>query len=390
MKIACISTSRVPSDTANSIQVMKACQALAKLGHQVHLLLPANRKFVANRKLVKRIVEWEELTDHYGLAAPFEITWLPAHPRLRHNDFAWEAVARARKTGADLIYTWTGQSAVFGLLAGFPVAYEVHDLPTGRLGPLWFRAFLRLPGKKRLLPITHALLGKLEGTYGAAAAGQTVVVPNGVDLEQYEGLPEAGTRTLHDLRSELGLPGKFTVLCAGHLYTGRGVELFLGLAQRFPQVSFVWVGGRPEEAEVCHAQAVASGIDNVIFTGFIAQRRLPCYQSAADVLLMPYARQIAGSGGGNSVEICSPMKMFDYLAAGRAILSSDLPVIREVLNEMNAVFAPPEDLDGWSAARGRLLEDEGLRRRLGEQGRTDAERYSWRARAERALEGFVG
>ena len=152
MKIACISTSRVPSDTANSIQVMKACQALARLGHQVHLWLPADRRSV------KKSAKWEHLTDHYGLAAPFEITWLPAHPRLKHNDFAWEAVARARQTGAELIYTWTGQSAVFGLLSGFPVAYEVHDLPTGRLGPLWVGAFLRMPGKKRLLPITRALL----------------------------------------------------------------------------------------------------------------------------------------------------------------------------------------------------------------------------------------
>ncbi len=377
MKIVCISTSHVPSDTANSIQAMKACQALARLGHLVHLLLPG-----------KKSAKWEELADHYGLATPFEITWLQAHPRLKRNDFAWAAVTRARRIGAELIYTWTGQSAVFGLLSGMPVVYEVHDLPTGKLGPLWLRAFLRLPGKKRLLPITHALLGKLERTYGPIPAWQVVLSPNGVDLEQYEGLPEAGS--LAEARRELGLPEQVTVLCAGHLYTGRGVELFLGLAQRFPQTSFVWVGGRAEDAEVCHAQAVAAGIDNVTFTGFIAQRRLPCYQAAADVLLMPYAWKIAGSGGGNSAEICSPMKMFDYLAAGRAILSSDLPVIHEVLNEGNAVFAPPEDLASWSAALERLLEDEDLRRRLGEQGRKDAEQYTWRRRAERALEGFVG
>jgi glycosyltransferase involved in cell wall biosynthesis len=106
------------------------------------------------------------------------------------------------------------------------------------------------------------------------------------------------------------------------------------------------------------------------------------------VLLMPYARTIAGSSGGNSAEICSPMKMFDYLAAGRAILSSDLPVIHEVLNEQNAAFAPPEDLDGWSVALKRLLEDAPLRLKLGAQARRDAQAYTWQARARRALEGF--
>src|SRR6266545_4071561 len=207
MNITCISTSRIPSDTANSIQVMKACQALSRSGYQVHLLVPGEKS-----------TAWENLTDHYGLQTPFEITWLPAHPRLKHNDFAWLAVFRARRLGAELIYTWTGQSAVFGLLSGLPVVFEIHDLPAGRLGPLWFRIFLRLPGKKRLLPITHALRGRLERFYGPIPPEQTVIAPNGVDLEQYEPLPDAPAA-----RSELGLPPRLTVLCAGHLYAGRGV-----------------------------------------------------------------------------------------------------------------------------------------------------------------------
>ncbi len=372
MKIACISTSNIPSDTANSIQVMKACQGVVRAGHRVHLLVPG-----------KRSADWDMLSELYGLSEPFEISWLPAHPRFKRNDFAWAAVRRAREVGAELLYTWTGQAAVFGLLAGLPVAFEIHDLPTGKLGPLWFRAFLKLRGKKRLLPITRALLGKLEKAFGPIPAAQVVIAPNGVDLEQYAQLPDAAAA-----RRALGFQEQATVLCAGHLYAGRGADLFLGLAQRFPGTAFVWVGGRAEDVEAYRARAAADGLANVTFPGFMPQRRLPCYQAAADVLLMPYARSIAGSSGGNSAEICSPMKMFDYLAAGRAILSSDLPVIHEVLNEQNAVFAPPEDLPGWSAALGRLLEDENLRRKLGEQARRDAEEYTWQARALRALDGW--
>jgi glycosyltransferase involved in cell wall biosynthesis len=372
MKIACVSTSTIPSDTANSIQVMKACQGLVRAGHSVHLLVPG-----------KRSADWETLSERYGLAEAFEISWLPAHPRLKRNDFAWAAVHRARKLGADLLYTWTGQAAVFGLITGLPVAFELHDLPAGKLGPLWFRAFLRLRGKKRLLPITRALLNKLEKRFGPIPTAQVEVAPNGVDLEQYADLPDAA-----GARQALGFSENDTVLCAGHLYAGRGVDLFLGLARRFPQAGFIWVGGRAEDVETYRARAAAEGLANVTFTGFIPQRRLPHFQAAADVLLMPYERSIAGSSGGNSAEICSPMKMFDYLAAGRAILSSDLPVIHEVLTEMNAVFAPPEDLTAWSAALGRLLENRALRRRLGEQARQDAEAYTWRARALRALAGW--
>jgi glycosyltransferase involved in cell wall biosynthesis len=372
MKIACISTSRVPSDTANSIQVMKSCQALARLGHKVHLLVPGAQP-----------AGWEALAERYGLSTPFEITWLLSRPRWRHNDFAWLAVRRARAMGADLVYTWTGQSAVFALVYRLPVIFEVHDLPTGTFGPAWFRAFLRLPGRKRLGVITSALAGALEQRFGNPGNTGIVIAPNGVDLDQYEGLPAAP-----QARHELGLPEMLTVSCSGHLYAGRGADVFLGLAGQFRRASFVWVGGRPQDVEEYRARAASAGLENVIFSGFVSQRRLPCYQAAADVLLMPYARSIAGSGGGNSADICSPMKMFDYLAAGRAIISSDLLVIREVLNENNALFARPEDPAAWEDALGRLLDSEALRNRLSSQARRDALQYTWKARAERLLAGF--
>jgi glycosyltransferase involved in cell wall biosynthesis len=372
MKIVCISTSRVPSDTANSIQVMKACQALALSGHTVELLVPGNKP-----------EDWDELAVHYGLSTVFPISWLPSNPRWKRNDFAWNSVRHVSRLGADLIYTWTGQSAVFGLLHRIPVIFEVHDLPTGMLGPLWFRAFLRCPGRKRLAFITRALGDLLQRSYGRIDPTQVVIAPNGVDLDQYDSMPDAPRA-----RDELGLPQALTVSCSGHLYAGRGVDLFIGLAERFPQASFIWVGGRTEDVASCRARVQSAGLKNIIFTGFIPQQRLPLYQAAADILLMPYARSIAGSGGGNSADICSPMKMFDYLAAGRAIVTSDLPVIHEILNESNAVFAPPEDLQGWAAALACLISDRNLRARLSVQARQDAPLYTWRARAERVLNGF--
>jgi glycosyltransferase involved in cell wall biosynthesis len=379
VKIACITTSRIPSETANSIQVMKACQGLARLEHTLRIYTP---DFTPGQARPAQ----EQLAEQYGLQMPLDIAWLESHPRLKRNDFAWSAVAQARRWGADLLYTWTGQAAVFGLLPGaqkqLRVAFEVHDLPSGRVGPWWYRLFFGLPGRKRLLPITSALHERLAARF---TLGHTpvVVVPNGVDLEQYANLPAAPAA-----RRELGLVEAVTVLCAGHLYAGRGVELFTGLAERFPQAQFVWVGGRPQDVAQVRAQAEQRGARNLTFTGFVSNRRLPCYQAAADVLLMPYGRVIAGSSGGNSAEICSPMKMFDYLAAGRAILSSDLPVIHEVLDENTARFAPPDDLPGWAAVLAELLGDAALRQRLGAHARAAAEVYSWKARAERAIAGL--
>ncbi len=368
MRIVCISAAQIPSDTANSIQVMKVCQAFTQLGHKVTLLVPGVKP------------EAVDLLAHYGLHTLFDIEWLPARNR---RLFPWMAVWRARTLGADLLYAWPIQSAALAPMVGIPSMLEMHDFPAGWFGPLWFRLFVTLPGKKRLLPITDALRRALEKKYGSMPGGQVVISPDGVDLENYASLPDP-----EPARRELGLPAAPSVLCTGHLYAGRGVDLFLALAAKYPQVSFVWVGGRPADVEYWKAQAAQQFPDNVTFTGFLTNNRIPLYQAAADVLLMPYGRTVTTSSGGNTAEVCSPMKMFEYMAVGRAILTSDLPVLREVLDETTAVFCPSDDVEAWESALGGLLNEETRRQALGQRARNVAQRYAWVERARLVLAGF--
>jgi len=211
---------------------------------------------------------------------------------------------------------------------------------------------------------------------------QTMIAPDGVDIERYCDLLDN-----HSIRQQLDLPEAPTVLCTGHLYAGRGADLFLRLAAKFPQAHFVWVGGRPADVETWKGRA--SSLTNVTFTGFVPNECIPLYQSAADVLLMPYGRSVTTSSGGNTAEICSPMKMFEYMAAGRAILTSDLPVLREVLDETMAVFSPLEQAEAWESALSGLLGDPHRRQMLGQCARSAVEQYSWVKRAQRVLEGFL-
>jgi glycosyltransferase involved in cell wall biosynthesis len=283
----------------------------------------------------------------------------------------------------DLIYTWFPQSAVFGLLAHKPVIFEIHEPPSGRIGPLWYRLFAKIPGRKRLVSITQALVQVLNAGYETGIRKDEIVLgPNGVDLERFSSLPNPETA-----RRQIGLIQSPTVLCTGHLYAGRGADMFLALAKSAPDVQFVWVGGRSQD--VAEWRERAKGLANVTFTGFVPNRDIPLYQAAGDILLMPYGRTIAGSSGGNSAEICSPMKMFEYMAAGRAILTSDLPVIREVLDESVAVLCPPEDIPAWQSALRSLLDDTSQQRALGEAACRRAKNYTWQARAQRTLEGFI-
>jgi glycosyltransferase involved in cell wall biosynthesis len=324
------------------------------------------------------------LAEHYGLKRRFPIRWIPSGRPFRRYDFSLVAVASAWRWRADLYYVWPLQAAALASSLGLPTALEVHDRPQGRLGPTLFRIFLKGKGARRTLPITEALRSWLASTYQAALEAPFArVAPMGVDLERYRDLPAPSAA-----RRELDLPEAFTASYTGHLYPGRGVGLLMELARRNRGLVFVWAGGEPEAVDSWRRKLAAAGVDNVRMLGFVPNDRLPLVHAASDVLLMPYERHIAGSSGGDTAGFASPMKVFEYLAAGRAILSSDLPVLREVLNESNAVLLPPGDLDAWTSALRDLAADPRRRRSLARQARRDAARYSWDERAGMILEGL--
>ena len=390
MKIVFIASSRVPSTTANSIQVMKVCQAFAQLGHAVRLLVPEQGQLQLPNKT--------DLAAFYGLQADFSVEWLLANRNLPHRlqgyYFSWRAVKRAQALDADIVYTWPPQAALFALLRQMPVMFELHEPPSGFIGPLIFRLILALPGygftgNIRFLPITQVLADMLAQRYprfGKKRLGiSQVIAPDGVDLERYLVMPDAAIA-----RRQLGLPEGLTAGYTGHLYQGRGMGLLVELARRFPEVQFLWVGGKPEDVSAWRERLAEQGVPNITLTGFIENRDLPLYQAAADILLMPYERKVTGSSGGNTADFASPMKMFEYMACERAIISSALPAIGEVLNEKNAVLCPPEDVEAWVKAFKDLLDNPEKRQQLARQARLDVEAYTWQKRARRSLEGFYG
>jgi glycosyltransferase involved in cell wall biosynthesis len=380
MKIACIASSRIPSETANSIQAMKVCQALAQTGHEVTLIAPGYGPEGETQE-----ARWQVLAEHYGLHTRFDFVHIPPFEgRFARRIFPWRAVLRAKRMGAEVIYTWLYQSAAAGLMLRKLTILEMHDLPPGRFGPVWYRLFLRLSGQKRQLAITSALQYALAEQFSPQLAPEeSLIAPNGVDLAQYAGLPAPAAA-----RAELGLPEMPTVACTGHLYAGRGAELFLRLAPQMPEVHFLWVGGRPNDVARWRENTKTLGIDNVTFTGFIPNSILPRYQAAADILMMPYGLSMGASSGENPVEFFNPMKMFDYMASKRPMITTDLPVIHEILGEGSAVFLPAGDPEAWQAAIRELLADPKKMAELGEAARRQVEAYTWVARAEKSMAGL--
>ena len=374
MKIAVVTNSRIPSLTANSIQAMKVCQSLVQIGHHVRIFAPRETE-PASR---------EELAKHYGLRIVPSLEWLPSVRQFKRLDFIFHAQRAAEDFEADQIYTWLPQSAVVALWKRYPTIVEMHSDVGGRMGAWWLRRFWRMRGRKRMTVTTRALRKALERSAGFGFEEEAVVVaPNGVEIEKYENFPDASSA-----RRRLMLKNRLTIGFTGHIYPGRGADLLFELARHMPGVNFLWVGGTPELVSFWQKKLKTVGVKNVMMTGFVEHERIPLYQAAADVLLMPYGRSIEASSGQDIAEVINPMKMFEYMASGRAIVSADLPVIREVLHDRNAVFCEPGNVSAWKSAIESLLLDEKRRIALGAQARRDVERYTWEARARRIMNGL--
>ncbi len=381
MKIALITNSRIPSLTANSIQAMKVAQALMQLGHDIKMFAPKEAP-IANH---------QSLLTHYGLRLAPELELLPSISRLKRFDFIVHAQRAAKRFGADLIYTWLPQSAALGAWMGYPVVLEMHADNSGKLGVWWMRQFWNQKTPKVMTVTTSALRKALERSTQFEFPNEALLLaPNGVELEKYAGLPSPA-----EARRQLNLKEGLTVGFTGHIYPGRGADLLFELARQMPAVNFLWVGGTPELVDFWRGKLSEAGMTNVTMTGFVKHESIPLYQAAADVLLMPYSRSIEASSGQDIAEVINPMKMFEYMASGRGIVSADLDSIREILNEGNAVLVEPMEegnrewgIGNWKAAIESLLADEPRRSALGAQARKDVAQLTWVKREERVMELF--
>jgi glycosyltransferase involved in cell wall biosynthesis len=370
MMIAVVAAGPIPAQTANSIQVMKMAQALAALGHSVCVFAPGREPGI----------DWDQLARHYGLAQRFEIRWLPASRWLRRYDYALHVVNAARDWGANLLYTRLPQAATLAAKRGLATIFELHDMPSGTMGPWLLREFLAAKNARRLVVNTQNLQTHIEAAFPDASK-LIVLAPNGVDLQRYANLPAAP-----EARKQLGLPDGFTIGYTGHLYAGRGISLLLELARKLPAINFLFVGGRPEDVNARQQQA--AGLPNVRFVGFVPNSQLPLYQAACDVLTLPYSPRVAGSSGVDIAAYTNPLKMFEYLAAGRPIVANELPILREILNDQNAIL-----LDGninvWASMLSDLQRSESRRAALASAAKQTSAEHTWENRAARILEGLV-
>jgi glycosyltransferase involved in cell wall biosynthesis len=347
------------------------CQAMAKAG--------AGVKLVADVRQRPR-----QIFEFYNVRYPFEIIGI----RLLPVRIVGRVVFLARsfflilKNRHSLFYTRDVFTAWFVRALNVDFIMEVHELPAGRFQNLLMRRILSASRLRTAVFISEELRKSLLRRMGDRLARQTAVVAHdGADLDEFQ-----SPLSRDESRRKLHLPeGAFMAGYAGSLFEGRGLEVILEVSRVLKDVVFVIVGGERGQADRLKRKVKETGLANVLVIGFVPHRMVPVYLAAFDELLMPYQEAVRTHQKKHDIASCmSPLKMFEYMAAGRPIVASRLKVIGEILEDRrNAILVPSDSVTEWAGAIRTLRDNESLSRTIGEQARDDVRKYSWDKRVKK-------
>ena len=380
MRILYFADIRFPLERANGIQTMETCYALAQRGHRVHLVVKPDTRtprrdpfeFYGLARIPSLLIEQANAPAGAGIVA-----------RIGYVSFVLGRAFGAAR--ADIIMTRDlGVAAALLRLprsSRAPLVYESHGyapdvaaaLPDliATAKPASASKLTRLARREErvwttadgYVTITHALAVHLETLFGTRP--RVAVVPDGM-------------RTPEPLTPP---PASPVAAYAGHLYAWKGVDVFLRALALAPGVRGLIVGGHEQEPDLARVRALAEELglsQRVTFTGLVEPSRVAGLLREATILVLP------NPASAISTNYTSPLKLFEYMAAGRPIVASDLPSIREVLADgQSALLVTPGDPAAVARAIERLAADRPLGDRLARAAHARAGEYTWARRAER-------
>ncbi len=384
MRIAYLADIRFPIERANGIQTFETCHALASRGHRVTLVVRPDTARPARDPFA-----------FYGQPAlpSFEVARAPVPtPRLQRAAYLAFALQLTVRTRPDVVFT-----------RDLGAAAALVRIPRGARPPLVYESHGFAPAVSRALPQllagapapSQAKLARLERrerrVWLGAEGYVTITAALGAELvdrygprDRLAAVPD-GVRLPGERRYAPKAPGRPPIVAyAGHLYPWKGVDVLVDALARLDGVHGRIIGGHPAERDasrIAHRIAACALGHRVTMIGMVAHADVAAHLAGADVLALP------NTATAISERYTSPLKLFEYMAAGRPIVVSDLPAIREVVRHRESAWlVPPGDPAALADGIAQVLADEALGQSLAARAWTDAAQYSWVRRAERLEE----
>ena len=382
---------RTRGDNVERVHILGMVVALENLGHRVFIAGPPGvkleKKLTKNVTLKRRsgwtIELWRKLSSHCPEVF-FEMM------EIMYNFYSFFNLFRAfRKKRIDFIYEryalFSFSGVLFSKIRKAPIFIEVNDSAlVERNRNLLFIALARKLEKwvfKRASCIVtvsgvfRSVISKL-----GIMENRIVVIPNAIDPNLFHVFPERQS----SLRQELGLAGKIVIGYVGNFSIWHKLEFLIkGVAKVLDQgfdIHCILVG-EGASTSAMKKLAFRIGIEqNFNFLGKKPHNEIAEYIALMDLCVLPSANHY-----------CSPVKIFEYMAMGKAIVAPNLPNIREILTHgVDAMLFEPGDNDGFCKALFQLLENPGLREKVGNNARIKIyEKHLWKQNAKELIDLFL-
>jgi glycosyltransferase involved in cell wall biosynthesis len=367
---------RTASADGQAVHIEELIAALREQGHEVRVVAPVLN---GNSATTEQGLDWVGRLKAHLPKPLYEVmelaySWV-AYRRLAHEYHSFKP---------DLLYERYNLHMIAGALLAkrykLPLFLEVnaplvHERSLhGGLALRWLASWsegFAWRAADYVLPVTQILAGFVKD-YGVPES-KIAVIPNGINEAHFSNTP-----TPEQAKAALGLEGRLVLGFTGYVRDWHGVDKVVRWMadERSPATAHLLVVGDGPAREELERLAQELGVsERVTFTGVVARKDVPSHVAAFDIALQPAV-----------VAYASPLKLFEYLFLGKAVLAPDAPNLREVLEDAhNALLFSPDQPGSLEAALLRLCEDAQLRADLGKHAHQSiAERqFTWQCNARK-------
>jgi glycosyltransferase involved in cell wall biosynthesis len=396
LRMLYLSCARIPSEKAHAYQILKMCESFASQSIMVTLLYQRRN----NKQLEARA---GNIFEYYAIQNSFTMKKLycldSALLEKLHSGIwfcvttityllaAAMYVVRNRKF-VDIIYCRDMFSLMLlGLLQPvlkLPVFYEAHAFPR-KLTWLHVGCLNKMNG---LIVLTGQLKAVL--LRKGVNPSKIAVAHDGVDLRHFQNAQLRGAQ----IRDRMGIPPESTLIgYVGRFVTmeqEKGIKDLLGamnyLVEYNGSVYMLFVGGPMNHVPSYYKiiEELRFDRNRFRFHDLVPVSEVPAYLAACDIVAMPFPWTP------HYAYNMSPLKMFEYMAAEKPILATQLPSVMEVLVDgKNAVLVEPDNPQALAQGIRRIMTDKEFSRRISAQARQDVLTYTWEERAQKIV-CFIG
>lgn len=357
--------SEFPSKWANNFQVMKMCSSLVQIDTNITLLVPGGRRVQNNVDIFGN-----KIWHFYGASKKFNIelvnisSWNFPFRKFVH---AFIILYYLIDKSFDAVYTRSEWVAlIVSLVLRKSTILELHDFQKTIAQQL-----LIFTSKKNqklsIVAISHALKNTIVSQH--IHEKKVYVLHDGVNLADYQ-----ININKEEIRKKLNVDhNKSQVIHLGKIGRGRGTEYILKAASQLKEVNFTFIGSTVEEISICNKFDVLP--KNVTAIPSISNSEIPEWLKCADILIMYYTPDLT------TINHMSPLKMFEYMASKVPIISSDFPVLREVLNENNSLLIKHSNSSELIRAIKFLNSDKEYGVNIANNAYCDVQKFDWKNRA---------